>query len=106
MDKKARIDMLVGMLEKEPSDIFLNYSLSLEYFSIQEFAKAESGLQKVMDLQKDYIPAFYQMGKLKEALGMNEEALHYYRKGLELARVQKNNKAINEFGEAIFMLDD
>lgn len=106
MDKIARIGMLLNMLEIEPSDIFLNYSLALEYFSLQEFEKAESGLNKVLELQGDYIPAYYQLGKLKEALGMTTAALNYYRKGLELARSQKNNKAVNEFGEAIFMLED
>ncbi len=106
MDKNARIELLLGMLEKEPADIFLNYSLSLEYLSIQEFTKAEAGLKKVIEIQSDYIPAFYQMGKLKEEIVLNAEALDYYRKGLELARSQKNNKAINEFGEAIFILED
>jgi hypothetical protein len=43
---------------------------------------------------------------LLELQSRSSEAIGYYKSGLEKAKQQKNNKAINEFGEAIFMLED
>lgn len=103
----TRIESLLSMLEKEPNDIFLNYALGIEYAANPETsADAESQFKIVLSLNEDYIPAYYQLGKLNETLLRNEEAIDYFKKGLEKAKAQKNNKAINEFNEAIFLLED
>jgi len=106
MERASRIDMILSMLEKEPDDLFLNYSLGLEHVSHKSFDLAEASFKKTLSIQADYVPVFYQLGKMFEALGKNETALAYFREGLEHAKEQKNNKAMNEFGEAIFMLED
>jgi Tfp pilus assembly protein PilF len=98
--------MIDKLLEKEPDDLFLNYTLALEYAAELDLPKAEDLFIKVLSLDKNYIPAYYQIGKLFESQEKNSEAIHYFRVGLEKAKEQKNNKAINEFGEAIFMLED
>ena len=107
MINQERINMLNGMLENEPRDLFLNYALGMEFLNdTSSFTLAKTQFQKVLELNPDYIPAFYQLGKLCELRAEKAEAMNYYQKGLELAKVQKNNKAINEFGEAIFMIED
>ncbi|PBQ31746.1 hypothetical protein CNR22_08175 [Sphingobacteriaceae bacterium] len=107
MKSAGRIENLMSMLEKEPDDLFLNYALGLEYASdLNKVADAESQFKLVLGLDKNYIPAYYQLGQLFASLLRITEALEYYNSGLEKAKEQKNNKAINEFGEAIFMLED
>lgn len=107
MKNAGRIESLMSMLEKEPDDLFLNYALGLEYASdLDKVADAESQFKIVLGLDKNYIPAYYQLGQLFSSLLRTPEALEYYTCGLEKAKEQKNNKAINEFGEAIFMLED
>lgn len=106
MDRLNRIDMLLAMLEKEPDDLFLNYALGTEYFGELDVAQAEFQFKKVIKLDAAYIAAYYQLGKLFESQLKNPEALEYYNIGLEKAKAAKNNKAINEFGEAIFMLEE
>ena len=106
MDRLRRIDMVIKLLENEPDDLFLNYTLGLEYVAELNLPEAENLFKKALELNDDYIPAYYQLGKLFESQTKNEEALHYFKKGLTKAKEQKNNKAINEFGEAIFMLED
>jgi Tfp pilus assembly protein PilF len=106
MDRLGRIDMLLELLSKEPNDIFLNYALGIEYVSELNVSDAEKQFKKVLNLNPDYIAAYYQLGKLFESQVKNEEALSFFRKGLDLARKQKNNKSVNEFNEAIFMLED
>lgn len=103
----GRIETLKHMLENEPGDLFLNYALGMEYLNVSEtLPLAKEQFLKTLMLNSEYVPAFYQLGKLCELLQQREEALTFYQKGLELARIQKNNKAINEFGEALFMLED
>ena len=107
MKSAARIDHLLSMLEKEPGDLFLNYALGMEYANdLSKVADAESQFKIVLGLDPNYVPAYYQLGKLLASVLRIPEALEYYKTGLEKAKLQKNNKAINEFGEAIFMLED
>lgn len=106
MERIKRIDALLSMLQAEPKDIFLNYTLGMEYLSENNLNFAEEQFLKVLSIQNDYVPAFYQLGKLYEQKQQNEKAIDILKKGLEHAKTQRNNKAVNEFGEAIFMLED
>jgi tetratricopeptide (TPR) repeat protein len=107
MKRAGRIDMLLSMLEKEPGDLFLNYALGLEYANdLATVADAESQFKIVLGLDENYIPAYYQLGKLFQSLLRTPEAIQYYKTGLEKAKEKKDNKAVNEFGEALFMLED
>jgi tetratricopeptide (TPR) repeat protein len=107
MNRKARIDTLISMLEKEPGDLFLNYVLGIEYANdLSSVADAESQFKIVLNLDPNYIAAYYQLGKLLESLLRNPEALECYKVGLEKAKEQQNNKAVNEFNEALFNLEE
>ena len=106
MERLNRIDMLHEMLLKEPDDIFLNYALGIELVGELDVVQAEFQFKKVLKMEPEYIAAYYQLGKLFESQLKNTEALHFYKLGLEKAKAIKNNKAINEFGEAVFMLEE
>lgn len=95
------------MLQNEPDDLFLNYALGLEYLNDKEtLSLAESQFQFVLKKDTNYIAAYYQLGKLNEELNNKKDALANYQLGLVKAKEQKNNKSVNEFMEAIFMLED
>ena len=107
MKRLARIEMLEQMLEKEPNDVFLNYALGLEFANdLSTVADAESQFRTVIEMDSNYIAAYFQLGKLFEALLRQQEALEFYKNGLEKAVALKDNKSINEFNEAIFLLED
>lgn len=106
MERINRIEALLSMLQTEPQDIFLNYSLGLEYSANNNFSLAEEQLKKTLGIKPDYIPAFFHLGKIYEQNKNVTEALACYKQGLEFAKEQKNNKAANELSEAIFMLED
>lgn len=95
------------MLKSEPDDVFLNYALGLELFANKDTINESQALfDKVLVLNEDYVAAYYQLGKLFEVQKKNKAAMEIYNKGLEKAKLKKDNKAINEFNEAIFMLED
>jgi tetratricopeptide (TPR) repeat protein len=105
MDRLPRIDMLLSMLEKEPEDIFLNYALAVEFVGEKKFEEAEQQFLKTVKINSEYLPCYYQLGQIAEKIKTEKEALEYYKKGLELAQKQNNQKAINELNEAIWMLE-
>ena len=107
MKRLGRIEMLEKMLETEPQDLFLNYALGLELVNdISTVADAESQFRIVLDLDPNYIPAYYQLGKLFESLMRNPEAKEFYERGLDVARRKSDTKSVNEFEEALFLLDE
>lgn len=107
MPNEKRIEQLLEFLKSEPEDVFVNYALGMEYaINPTSYHLAEHQFNKVLALNPDYIAVYYQLGKLFEQQSKTSEALSAYKTGLEKARQQKNNKAINEFGEAVFMLED
>ena len=106
MEKLPRKELIFDMLLKEPNDVFLNYALAMEHLSAEEFKEADAQLKKVLSINPSYLPCFYQLGQVNEKLGNNDIALIYYKQGVELAKSQKNTKALGELNEAIWMLED
>jgi Tfp pilus assembly protein PilF len=105
MDRLSRTDMICKLLEEDPADVFLNYALGLEFVSELNLDDGEKQFKKTLELDPNYIAAYYQLGKVYESRVQNEEALRIYREGLKKAREQGNTKAAGEFDEAIFMLE-
>lgn len=101
-----RLDHLLDLLNAEPNDVFLNYALGMEYAALGQTTEAEHCYKKVLELDSSYLGAYYQLGQLLTVQKQPESALRVYREGLEKAKLSKNHKAINEFGEAIFLLED
>ncbi len=106
MDRYSRKDMVLEMLKTEPNDVFLNYALGIELEANQLFEEAVKQFLKTLAIQTDYFACYYQLGRVAEKMKNEELALEYYKKGLELATLQKDKKAINEFNEAIWLLED
>ena len=83
------------------------FHLLLWYFtSFNEVEAKKKRFFKTIKLNEEYLAAYYQLGQTSEKLGKKKEAKEIYLKGLELAKKQKNQKAVNEINEAIMMLDD
>jgi uncharacterized protein HemY len=107
MNNQTRIDSLLQMLQQEPEDEFLNYALGLEYAKeAQSYNLSEAQFKKVINNNHQYIAGYYQLGQLYELMNQKNLALEQYYLGLEVAKIQKNNKAVNEINEAIFLLED
>ena len=89
------------MLEKEPEDSFLNYALALEYAKINKLELAISTLATILQKDKNYLGAYYQLGKLYEQNNQKEQAIHTYKSGIAIAQQQSNSKALAELKEAL-----
>ncbi len=101
----TRLELIAEMLEKNPNDTFLNYAAALEYRKDNDRPKAIRTFKRIIDNDPDYLPTYYQLGKLLEEIGKNKEAIIIYRKGHELAMKIKDIKAMGELSEALLLLD-
>ena len=94
------------MLKEEPNDSFLNYALALEYGKSEEWEKAIELIENLLKRDEKYLGAYYQLGKYQELTGQHNKAADTYRKGVSIAQELKNNKAMGELKEALWMLEE
>lgn len=102
----SRLDQIVEMLKSDPNDSFLNYALALEYAKEGKTEKAIESIEQLLARDKNYLGAYYQLGKFYEETDNVSAAINIYQKGIEIAREQKNRKAEGELNEALFMIED
>lgn len=106
MERLPRKELIYDMLVKEPNDVFLNYALAMEHISSEEYKEAEMQLQKVLTIDANYLPCFYQLGQINEKMGNTENSISFYKQGIDLAQKLGNKKALGELNEALWMLED
>ena len=107
MISSFRIAQLQDMLKEDSNDIFLQYALGLEYAKEEiTFSDAEAQFKLAIQLDENYLAAYYQLGQLYEQWQKVPEALEYYKIGQAKAKTVGNRKSANEFEEAIFLLED
>ena len=94
------------MLVSEPTDSFLNYALALEYAKINDHKKAIVLIEELLMRDENYLGAYYQLGKYYEQTEQNGSAVTTYKRGIAVAQKLKNNKALSELNEALWMLED
>lgn len=101
-----RKELLLALLKDDPQDRFARYALALEYRKENLLQKAQEVFEALKKDHPDYLPLYYQLGKLMEEAGDEQKALHVYQEGLSLAITQKDMKTRSELEEAIWMLED
>ena len=102
----SRLSQIEEMLKSEPNDSFLNYALALEYAKANDVAKAIQLIEALLSKDENYLGAYYQLGKYYEQIQNVPKAILTYTKGTEVAKKIKNNKALGELNEALWMLED
>ncbi|MEM9051040.1 MAG: tetratricopeptide repeat protein [Bacteroidota bacterium] len=101
-----RMELISEMLEKNPDDTFLNYAAALEYKKENNINKAMSFFRRIIDNDPEYLPTYYQLGKLLEEKNKTEEAVVIYKQGRELAKKKNDIKTLGELSEALLILDE
>jgi Tfp pilus assembly protein PilF len=97
----SRLEKLIQLLEQQPADLFLQYALAMEYLGLADIQQAELNFRKVLAHDETYIPAYYQLGKICEGEGKDQEAIRLFEKGLAYAQQKKDLKTMNEFRTAL-----
>lgn len=100
----ARLNQLLEFLKDNPDDDFLNYALAMEYMGINEYEKAKNQLIMLRQRSPDHLATYYQLGKIFEKEGNEQEALLTFESGLALAKKLGDKKTASELQSAIDLL--
>ena len=102
----TRLELLKRYLQEEPSDSFLRYALALEFIALNDTNQAYQQLENLLNDDPDYLAGYYMAGKTAESLGQTSVAQNWYSKGIEVARMQKDQHTLNELSEALNLMND
>lgn len=80
-----RIDEIGKMLADSPDDVFLHYSLGMEYASGGQFCRAVTEFRRCIELEGGYLAAYVEAGKCLRSAGKLAEARDVFATGMELA---------------------
>jgi tetratricopeptide (TPR) repeat protein len=98
------IEELEKLVQQFPTKPFPRYGLAMEYKKAGRFADSIPHFEKAMELDPNYVAAFFQAGMAYEAWGKADLAKETYRKGLVVAQRIGNGHAASEIGAALAAL--
>ncbi|KXK47749.1 MAG: hypothetical protein UZ10_BCD003000203 [Bacteroidetes bacterium OLB10] len=101
----SRLNQLQVLLKESPNDVFLLYAIALEYIASGERSNAEQYFKKVLNLDVNYLPVYYQL-----ALFYQEQdkalAIRYCKEGIALAQQTDKSKTRMELQSLLDLLQD
>lgn len=100
----SRLEQIEKMLAREPADVFLNFSLAMEYAKAGREDEALAQFGRVAEVDSNYMPAYFQRANLLVKLNRHEEARAAFESALIVARQVGDQHAAAEISEALSML--
>lgn len=98
------IDQIRQKLREEPDDVFLNYSLAMLLKKEDRDEDALASFDRCIELDPDYIAAYFHKGMYLAALGESEQARAELETGIERARGCGDEHALGEMSEFLATL--
>lgn len=98
------IDQIRQRLREEPEDVFLNYSLAMLQKKEGLDEEALASFDRCIELDPDYIAAYFHKGMFLAALGEVEQARKELETGIDRARACGDEHARGEMGEFLATL--
>jgi tetratricopeptide (TPR) repeat protein len=83
-----RIAAIRAMLQKEPGDLFLHYSLAMELSKAGQTDEAFAEFDRCIAIDPDHLPAQVEKAKALRAAGRLGEARELFTSAMELAAMQ------------------
>ncbi len=80
-----RIESIQKLLAAEPADVFLQYSLAMEYVAAEQVENALAAFEQCRQIDPAYLPAYVEAGKCARAAGQADDAKTLFQRALELA---------------------
>ena len=78
-----RIEKLNEFLKNNPADSFVQHALALEYIKLGDDEKARKLFEAILQSEPGYVGSYYHLAKLLERRNRIEEAVKWYKKGME-----------------------
>ncbi|MFZ4056846.1 MAG: tetratricopeptide repeat protein [Ferruginibacter sp.] len=101
-----RVEQIKAYLKDNPNDSFLKHALALEQIKRGDDATARTLFTEILTHEPGYVGSYYHLGKLLERNNEKEAALEIYHKGMQTAKLAKDQHAYNELQGAAEDLED
>jgi Tfp pilus assembly protein PilF len=96
----SRIEQIQEFLQTSPKDNFLRHALALEYIKLGNDADARLLFEAILTESPNYVGSYYHLAKLLERNAAKQLAIEWYEKGMQQAKLAKDNHAYNELQAA------
>lgn len=103
--KIDRLAELLEFLKTTPNEPFLLYAVALEYQKKGDLGNALKYFTELTQSHPDYLGTYYQLGKFLEDINDHDSAMEAYKKGIEVAKAQGNQKTLSELKGALMNLE-
>ena len=100
----SRLEQIEKMLAAEPEDVFLNFSLAMEYARAGRQEEAAGQFARVAELDGDYVAAYPQWANILIALERRSEAREVLNKGIAAAKRINDKHAADQMTKTLNML--
>ena len=98
----TRIDKIQAMLQDDPRDSFLRYTLAMEYRKLDDNKKSLELLAELANQDEPkFVAAFFMAAQQLVELDRLDEARTFLRDGIDEARRQDNQHAAAEMSELL-----
>ncbi len=101
MSGSSRRQKIQEMLQQEPDDVFLRYSLAMEFSNEGRTEESLALLQKLCEQAPPYVPAYFRSAQILADNDSIEQSRDFLRRGIEAARDQGDLHAAAEMGEML-----
>ena len=91
-----RISQLRALLVDNPGDSFLKHALALEFVKLGDDEQAGKLFEEVLVKNENYIGSYFHLCQVLIRKGNIDEAITWFKKGLDKAREAGDNHAYSE----------
>ena len=95
----TRLEKIRQMLEDNPRDPFLLYGLAMEQQSAEDWESALASLDRVREVDPQYVAAYFQRGQILARLDRTDEARAILEAGIAVGREVGDDHAVGEMSE-------
>src|ERR687884_2026285 len=101
----SRSDMFRKLLDKDPKNPMILYSLGNELFKEDRYGEARDLLQRAVENKPDYSVAYRMLGRAHYELHENAEARRIFAEGREVAQENGDLQTVREIDVFLRRLD-
>ena len=102
----TRLEKLLEMERQKPDDAFIKFAVAQEYVGMDNDAGALKYFNVLLRDFAQYLPAYYQLGKLYERMNHLAVAANVYKNGIIVAKAVNDLKTAGELNEALMLVED
>ncbi|HSW45862.1 MAG TPA: tetratricopeptide repeat protein [Phycisphaerae bacterium] len=92
----SRLDKIQRMLQADPDDVFLNFSLAMEYVKDDRPQDALMQFERVTEVDAGHVSAYYQWANVLVGLKRNDKAREVLDRGIAAALAANDGHMVDK----------